>query len=337
MAHRSVVIREESGEVVTRDQIIDEKTGLPRTSNLLAPTMVLEGHQSKVYTTRFDPNGELLASAGHDKDIFLWDVYGKCENVGVLKGHTSAVLQVQWAPDGELLFSASADKSACVWDVKSQTKIKKLREHSSVVNAICPSRRGETVLLTGSDDGTAKLWDIRRRKSVKTFDCMYQVTAAALSTDGTLAYTSGIDNDVKVWDYRRPGILYLLQGHQDTITSLSMSPCGSFLLSNSMDNSIRQWDVKPYAAQERCVGIFQGPRHNMDKLLIKCNWSPDQTKIGCGSSDKFVYILDSMSRRILYKLPGHEGSVNEVDFHPTEPIIASCSNDKKIYLGEIAL
>lgn len=35
---------------------------------------------------------------------------------------------------------------------------------------------------------------------------------------------------------------------------------------------------------------------------------------------RFVYIWDTTSRRILYKLPGHAGSVNEVSFHPEEPI-----------------
>lgn len=35
---------------------------------------------------------------------------------------------------------------------------------------------------------------------------------------------------------------------------------------------------------------------------------------------RFVYIWDTTSRRILYKLPGHAGSVNEVAFHPEEPI-----------------
>ena len=39
-----------------------------------------------------------------------------------------------------------------------------------------------------------------------------------------------------------------------------------------------------------------------------------------GSGDRFVYVWDTTSRRVLYKLPGHAGSVNEVDFHPTEPI-----------------
>ncbi len=54
--------------------------------------------------------------------------------------------------------------------------------------------------------------------------------------------------------------------------------------------------------------------------LLKCAWSPDGSKVTAGSADRFVYIWDTTSRRILYKLPGHAGSVNEVDFHPTEPI-----------------
>ncbi len=54
-----------------------------------------------------------------------------------------------------------------------------------------------------------------------------------------------------------------------------------------------------------------------------------------GSADRFVYIWDVASARLLYKLPGHAGAVNEVNFHPTEPVVASCSNDKKIFMGEI--
>ena len=50
-----------------------------------------------------------------------------------------------------------------------------------------------------------------------------------------------------------------------------------------------------------------------------------------------VYVWEVASRRITYKLPGHNGSVNEAVFHPQEPIIASAGSDKQIYLGELAL
>ena len=76
---------------------------------------------------------------------------------------------------------------------------------------------------------------------------------------------------------------------------------------------------------------------------------------------------DAETTRILYKLPGHKGSVNGVDFHPKEPVgpslalalppwecahshfdadapcplehshtVASASTDKQIFLGELA-
>lgn len=54
--------------------------------------------------------------------------------------------------------------------------------------------------------------------------------------------------------------------------------------------------------------------------LLRCAWSSDGQKVSAGSADRFLYIWDTTSRRILYKLPGHNGSINDVDFHPTEPI-----------------
>jgi Prp8 binding protein len=62
-----------------------------------------------------------------------------------------------------------------------------------------------------------------------------------------------------------------------------------------------------------------------------------RTQVTCGSADRNVCIWDVASRRLLYKLPGHNGSVNEASFHPLEPIVASASSDKQLYLGELVL
>ena len=84
-----------------------------------------------------------------------------------------------------------------------------------------------------------------------------------------------------------------------------------------------------------CTAISEPLQHNYEKGLLKCSWSATGSQVSAGSADNFVYVWDSETKRIKYKLPGHKGSVNEVDFHPTQPIISSCSNDKQIYLGEI--
>lgn len=71
---------------------IVEKQGIARSSTLLAPTMLLTGHQAAVYTLKFDPTGLALASAGADRGIFLWDTRGECNNYNVLRGHKNVSL-----------------------------------------------------------------------------------------------------------------------------------------------------------------------------------------------------------------------------------------------------
>lgn len=58
----------------------------------------------------------------------------------------------------------------------------------------------------------------------------------------------------------------------------------------------------------------------MFQNLLRCSWSSDGQKISAGSADRFLYVWDTTTRKILYKLPGHNGSVNDTDFHPNEPI-----------------
>ncbi|XP_073029260.1 uncharacterized protein [Primulina eburnea] len=309
--------------------------GKQRTSSLEAPIMLLSGHQSAIYTMKFNPAGTIIASGSHDRDIFLWNVQGDCKNFMVLRGHKNAVLDVQWTTDGSQIISASPDKCLRAWDVETGKQIKKMIGHLSVVNACCPARRGPPLIVSGSDDGTAKLWDMRQRGSIQSFPDKYQITAVSFSDASDKIYTGGIDNDVKVWDLRRTDPVLKLQGHQDMITGMQLSPDGSYLLTNSMDCSLRIWDMRPYAPQNRCVKILEGHQHNFEKNLLRCSWSPDGSKVIAGSSDCMVHIWDTTSRRILYKLPGHTGSVNECVFHPSEPIIGSCSSDKQIYLGEI--
>lgn len=60
-------------------------------------------------------------------------------------------------------------------------------------------------------------------------------------------------------------------------------------------------DVKPYDVQ-----------HGGEKNLLKCSWSLNGEMVSAGSSDQTVHIWDEPSAQELYFLPGHTGSVNEV-------------------------
>ncbi|KNC86019.1 U5 small nuclear ribonucleoprotein [Sphaeroforma arctica JP610] len=308
---------------------------LKRTSNLLAPTMLLTGHDGVVNCGAFSPDGSIIATGSQDKQVFLWQSTGECENYMVLSGHTNAVMQVDFASGGGELLSCSADKFLALWNVSTGERIKKIRGHTAVVNSCCPSRVG-TLACSGSDDGTVKLWDFREKKAVATLSNRYQVTGVCFSADAQRIYSGSIENTIKCWDLRKNEVEYHMNGHTDTVTGVELSPDGNHLLSNAMDNSVRTWDVRPYKADNRLEKIFTGATHNFEKNLLKCSWDPSGKMVTAGSADRLVCVWDAKSAKMLYRLPGHTGTVNDVKFHPREPVVLSCSSDKKMFLGELA-
>jgi len=316
---------------------IVESTGdaPPRTSNLKATIMMLNGHEGEIYGARFSPDGSCLASAGFDMRVFFWNVYGDCENFSCLTGHTGAIMELRFSTDSSFLFTCSTDKTIRVWDMETGACVRKFRGHKDIVNSVHPARRGPQLVCTGSDDGTIMIWDVRKRDPITVLQNTYQITSVTFNDTAEQVISGGIDNDIKVWDLRRNDVAYVMRGHADTVTGLSLSPDGSHVLSNSMDCTAKIWDIRPFAPEMRCVKHFHGHQHNFEKNLLRCSWSPDSHRIACGSSDRYVYVWDVATRRIMYKLPGHQGSVNDVDFHPIEPILLSAGSDKRIYLGEI--
>ena len=46
------------------------------------------------------------------------------------------------------------------------------------------------------------------------------------------------------------------------------------------DNTMRAWDMRPYAPQNRCVKVFTGHQHSFERNSLRCDWSPDGTKVG---------------------------------------------------------
>ncbi|KAF9582614.1 hypothetical protein BGW38_010968 [Lunasporangiospora selenospora] len=307
-----------------------------RTSALKAPIMLLQGQSSELYTCQFSPSGEHLASAGGEKTISLWNTYGDCTNYGVIKGHSGTILELQWSRDGSMIFTASTDKTCGVFDVETGERIKKFKGHSTFVNSCSLVRRGPELLASGSDDGSVKIWDLRTKNAVESFDSQYQITAVSFSDAGDLVYAGGIDNQIVAWDLRKKAVSYSLTGHMDTISGLRLSPDGTQLLSNAMDNTVKIWDVKPFSSSgNRLLRTFEGAPHGFEKNLIRPAWSQDGSMVGVGAGDRTVVIWDALTRKIMYKLPGHKGCVNQIDFHPKEPIVVSCSTDKTMFLGEI--
>ena len=289
-----------------------------------------------------------------DRSILLWRTYGNCENYGQLNGHKSAVLSLHWSRDSSAVFSASADCTVASWDLESGQRIRKHVGHTEIVNDVTASPRGEEILVSASDDGCIGIWDSRVKRAVDFVETEFPITAVAIAEAATEIYTGGIDCDIKVWDIRKKGVAYRISGHTDTVTSLSISSDTQFLLSYSHDGIARTWDIRPFAPVDRSVKSFAGAPVGIERNLVRASWDSKGEKVGVGSGDGSVCVWENRTANLLYKLPGHRGTVNEMQFAPgPEPIsklldfpfnkvlltscpaVLSASSDRNLLLGEL--
>jgi WD40 repeat protein len=121
-----------------------------------------QAHSSAILTLAFSPDSKLLASAGGDRKIVIWDMAqpGNIKPMQNLFGHVRAINSVAFSPDGKLLASGSDDKAVILWDVATGSQIgRPYSGHAGPVKGVAFSPNGRW-LASGGADGTVNVWDL---------------------------------------------------------------------------------------------------------------------------------------------------------------------------------
>jgi WD40 repeat protein len=112
------------------------------------------GHVNSVLTMAFDPTGKVLASAGNDRNVILWDAK-TFKPLRPLTGHTAAIRRLAFLPpDGRQLVTISEDGSLRRWDVGQGVELERLSGNPpGILNALAVSPDGQTIVV-GFEAGT---------------------------------------------------------------------------------------------------------------------------------------------------------------------------------------
>ena len=151
-----------------------------------------------ILVTKFNSNGQLLATAGNDSMIRIFcarsvfNYYSKarknCQEEGIFnvdscpeseksiddslllplfatfEGHQAAVFDLAWTINN-FLYSLSLDKSVRVWHV-TRNQCLAVFQHSDYVNTISVLPTCDKFFITVTFDATVRMWDLNTRKVV---------------------------------------------------------------------------------------------------------------------------------------------------------------------------
>ena len=299
----------------------------------------LEGHTQYVLTVAFARGGKLLASAGADQKILLWDE-ATGESRSSAPDHVDDVRAISFTDDFNRFLTASNDTTIKLWDTDTLSCERSYAgQHKSNVSSIVVlpgSRRA----VSGSDDTTLMLWDLKEHKHLQTARFhVGPVSCLALAPDGkTIASGGGgnqvllceLEDDPQVPEDEKLVLKHRLVGHVAEIRGLCFSPDQKFVVSGGRDGTVRLWDA--------AEGKFVKSLFPNIGVVYCVQVSPDGKLLAVGGGDwnmGAIKVYDFQSGQLLTEITKFGGFVHALDFADDSRTLAAGSGDKSVSIWRL--
>ena len=241
---------------------------------------------------------------------------------------------IEYSPNGHRVAVAS---SIGIWIYNANTfaEVALLTGHTGPVRSVAFSPDSKK-LVSGGDDGTARLWDVKTGQLLRTYEGQaVPVKSVAFSPDGKTIATGGDDEDVILWatdtgqllhtlTLRSPGTFYILGG-PDPINSVAFSPDGS-KLANTNGSYIFMWDVTTGKELMRFTDTSSSD-------IYSVKFSSDGITLVSGSTGGKVQLWGARTGKLwqtLSRKSRYNYTVNSVDFSPDGKILASGGDNHEV-------
>lgn len=217
-----------------------------------APICVAQGTPNIIWSVQdaagavvFSPDGQFVAHAAGG--LFI-RVRRATDGVVVksIRDHSS-INALAYSPDGTRILDGRTNGTsfnATVFRIADGIAILKLGGHFNATRAVAWSPNG-TLIATGGDDRTAKLWRATDGSLVRTMNDGSHVRAVAFSPNGLLL-ADGNDFGIKIWRVADGALLHNLTGFTGSVVSVAFSPDGTQVSGASLDGSIRSWNTSSW-------------------------------------------------------------------------------------------
>jgi len=234
--------------------------------------------------------------------------------------------------------------------------------------AVCSAHvnNNGSMVVTGSADYTAKVWDAVNGKELHSFTHTRIVKSTHFSEDGKRILTGGQDKTLRIYDLTKPEEALSLEGHTQPVKIALWSKDDNTIISGGQDSVLRVWDVRtlkevisrPLKSAITSIEMSLNSRHisttagkevtfwdcqkfeveksfTLGLELNSASLAPDSsTFVVGGSSDFWARVYEFNTGKELEILKGHHGPVHCVHFAPDGSTFATGSEDGTIRLWQ---
>jgi mitogen-activated protein kinase organizer 1 len=264
------------------------------------PIARLTGHNGPVHAVAFSAgSGKYILTGSQDRNVRLFNPSTN-HLIQTYKAHGYEVLDIAVAQDNRSFVSVGGDKTVFFWDVETAQATRRFTGHSARVNTCTFGGQDDSVIVTGSFDGTCKVWDVKARSDSRPIMSFGDARDAVsdVKVVGHEIFAASIDGRVRVYD--------LATGYIDTdivapgkgITSIAPTQAGDGYLTSCLDSKLRFMD-RPSG---RCLKTLEDNAFTNAVYRIRATMAFGDAVAICGSENGQIVAWDVLTGQVLHRL-----------------------------------
>ena len=246
-----------------------------------------------------------------------WDTCARTmmlENIPLASAHWGDIIAIGLGHD------------VVLFDAITGTRTSVLCGHGNVIYSLASSQDG-TILMSGSNDTTVKVWDVQTGGVIRTFDHHPPTHfSASISSDGAVVALGTNGGTVRLCDVRTGGC-NSIKMYPGKVMIIKFSPVNARRFISSSAGVVGQWDIDGH---QIWISYHAG-------AVMDLAWTRDGTRfVSCGG--KTATVRDAESGAVVVKLdaPDQSSSFDLGCFSPDGGFVA-CAADTTIWVWDITI